>query len=334
MDIFFISVKGQCTFDPTVTPTNLILCPNESDTLWTQVYDSYQWYKDSVLIPGATNQYLVVSQFNDAGSYFIVEATDSNCTEMSPQVLVDSWFFLLPAVMHEGDLGWFDGQYLHLCTGDTLILILMQPYQVNIQWFNGLNPIPGAIDDTLFVTASGSYTVEGAPALCPNFILQLGVYIDVLVHQPIVPVITFINDTLYANPTATSYQWYLNSSIIPGATNQWYYPTVPGSYTVSVVDTNQCPALSAPFIVPVTAIAKAGAPDKISIRYNSSFISVYVSSCRNDELRLYDAMGHLIDKFSGKTSYEIRTESYEEGIYLLMLQCGKEFFSQKIILRK
>src|SRR5689334_22821490 len=125
--LIFISVKGACPFDPTVTPNNLILCPNESDTLWTQVYDSYQWYKDSVLIPGATNQYYVVTS-NDAGSLFSVAATDSNCTEMSPQVLVDGWAFLPPFVMQEGDQGWFDAQYIHLCSGDTLILILMPPY--------------------------------------------------------------------------------------------------------------------------------------------------------------------------------------------------------------
>src|SRR5687768_10000242 len=104
--LIFVSVKGQCPFDPLVTPSNLILCPNESDTLWTQVYDSYQWYKDGNPIPGATNQYYVVNQFADAGSYFSVSATDSSCTEMSPQVLVDGWAFLPPFVMHQGDLGW------------------------------------------------------------------------------------------------------------------------------------------------------------------------------------------------------------------------------------
>src|SRR5215510_8040249 len=96
MFLLFVSANAQCPFDPTVTPNNLILCPNESDTLWTQVYDSYQWYKDGNLIPGATNQYYVVNAFTDGGSYFAVSATASSCTEMSPQVLVDGWAFLPP----------------------------------------------------------------------------------------------------------------------------------------------------------------------------------------------------------------------------------------------
>lgn len=330
--LFLVSARAQCPFDPFVTPSNLILCPNTTDTLWTQPYDSYQWYKDGNIIPGATSQYLVVDYFLDGGSYFSVEATDSSCTEMSPQVLVDGWAFLLPFVIQEGDQGWFDGQYLHLCDGDTLILILGLPYDINIQWFDGFTPIPGATDDTLLVTTSGSYTVEGAPTICPNFIQQLGVSIDVIFHQPVVPVITLVNDTLYANPTANSYQWYLNASVIPGATNQWYYPTSPGSYTVSVVDSNQCPALSAPFII--LDIEEKNSVDELNISYDGTDISVRTGGCAGNELNIYDATGRLHQKFSGGMSYEINTGSYQKGIYLLTLQCGKELFVRKIMVQK
>ena len=58
--------KAQCNYVPTVYPADLILCPNATDTLWTQVYDSYQWYKDDSLIQGATNRYYVVDQYWDA----------------------------------------------------------------------------------------------------------------------------------------------------------------------------------------------------------------------------------------------------------------------------
>jgi hypothetical protein len=267
----------------------------------------------------------------DAGDYFSVEATDSNCTEMSPQVLVDGWAFLPPFVIQEGDQGWFDGLYLHLCQGDTLILILGQPYEVNIQWYNGFNPIPGATDDTLLVTASGSYSVEGAPSICPNFILQLGVHIDVIVHQPVVPFITFVNDTLYANPNATSYQWYFYLNPIPGATNQWYYPTQPGSYTVSVADTNQCTAMSSPFVI--VGLESIRAPHELNIIYNGDIISVE-NACVNSELKIYDVTGRLKEKSSGKNQYRIPAEDYEDGMYLVTLQCDRETFRKKILIEK
>jgi len=329
--LIFISASGQCPFDPLVTPNNMMLCPNTSDTLWTQVYDSYQWYENGNPIPGATNQYYVVSYIMDAGDYFSVEATDSNCTEMSPQVLVDGWAFLPPFVIQEGDQGWFDGLYLHLCQGDTLILILGQPYEVNIQWYMGFNPIPFATNDTLLVTASGSYSVEGAPSICPNFIMQLGISIDVIVHQPVVPFITLVNDTLHANPNATSYQWFFYLNPIPGATNQWYYPTQPGSYTVSVADTNQCTSMSSPFVV--TGLEPIRAPHELNIIYDGDIISVE-NACVNSELKIYDVTGRLKEKFSGKNRYRIPAEAYEGGMYLVTLQCDKETFRKKILIEK
>ena len=87
---------AQCTFTPTVTPNNIILCPNDSAELTTQEYDSYQWYKGSDPIVGATSQTLMVHQYEDAGYEFKVAATLDDCTESSVPVLVDGWAFLFP----------------------------------------------------------------------------------------------------------------------------------------------------------------------------------------------------------------------------------------------
>jgi hypothetical protein len=158
----------DCAHNPTVTPDNLILCPNSTDTLWTQPYDSYQWYKDGNLIPNATNQYYVVSAFNDAGSSFKVNATLNACAEMSPEVLVDGWAFLPVTVITEGLQDT-------LCAGeDTLFLIMGMPYDTDIQWTKGGVPLPNETNDTLVVTTSGVYSVSGAPSTCPDYNQSLG----------------------------------------------------------------------------------------------------------------------------------------------------------------
>jgi hypothetical protein len=158
----------DCAHNPTVTPDNLILCPNTTDTLWTQQYDSYKWYKDGNLIPNATNQYYVVSAFNDGGSMFKVEATLNNCTEISPEVLVDGWAFLPVTVITEGLQDT-------LCAGeDTLFLIMGMPYDTDIQWTKGGIDLPGENNDTLVVTTSGVYSVSGAPSTCPDYNQSLG----------------------------------------------------------------------------------------------------------------------------------------------------------------
>jgi hypothetical protein len=150
-----------------VTPNNLILCPGAADTLWTQSYQAYQWYKNGVLQPGDTLRYRRVSSV-DAGSMFSVDATLNGCTERSPQVMVDGWVFLMPVVATYG-------LRTPQCIGDTLTLRLLSPYEVNIQWTNGGVPIAGATDDTLLVTTDGDYSVSGSPEICPNYIQQLGV---------------------------------------------------------------------------------------------------------------------------------------------------------------
>lgn len=211
---------AQCPFDPTVTPNDLILCPNASSELSTQVYDSYQWYKDGNLIPGATSQTLPVQQYNDAGSMFSVSATLDGCTEMSPGVLVDSWVFLLPYVINGGDepnhLGP-EGE-LFFCDGDTLTFELGQPYTTNITWYKNGFPLTNEHGTVLTVTSSGTYTVSGAPGTCPDFVQQLGVDLIVVFTPPTQPTIEVSGDQLCAMPAGNSYQWYASEEPIAGNT--------------------------------------------------------------------------------------------------------------------
>ncbi len=215
---------AQCSFTPTVTPGNVVLCPNETDTLWTQTYDSYQWYQDGAAIPGATLQYLVINQATAAGSYFKVNATQSACTEMSDSVMVDGWAYLPPFVIHGGNytINPNDGSSL-LCAGvDTMVLTFSYP--ANIQWFKDGVAIPGATTNELKITQPGSYLVQGAPAVCPNNIATLGVSIDVsyiTAHISPDDLMLCPNaiDTLMVD-SGSNFQWYKDGVLIPGATNQ------------------------------------------------------------------------------------------------------------------
>ena len=76
-----------CSHTNTIFPNNLILCPNTTDTIWTQLADSYQWldYLGNP-IAGATNQSLEVYS-----GYYSVITTINGCDERSPEMLVDGW---------------------------------------------------------------------------------------------------------------------------------------------------------------------------------------------------------------------------------------------------
>lgn len=83
----FERVVNFCSHTNTIYPNNLILCPNETGTIWTQPADSYQWlnYLGNP-IAGATNQSLEVY----TGNYSVI-TTINGCVEISPQLFVDGW---------------------------------------------------------------------------------------------------------------------------------------------------------------------------------------------------------------------------------------------------
>ncbi|WP_118950604.1 T9SS type A sorting domain-containing protein [Taibaiella helva] len=216
-------LKAQCSFTPTVTPNNMVLCATDTDTLWTQVYDNYQWYRDGAPVAGATQQYLVVDG-SMAGSYFKVSATQASCTEMSDSVLVDGWMYLPPFAVHDGNyqINPNDGSSL-LCEGrDTMLMHFSYP--ISVQWYKDGSPIPGANSPDFYIYEPGSYSVSGAPAICPTQIAFLGVTIDVaFIRAHIIPENPILCpgalDTLSVD-SGSNFEWYKDGVMIPGATAQ------------------------------------------------------------------------------------------------------------------
>lgn len=240
---------AQCdTTLPVITPKNLLLCPNTKDTLFTtEPFDTYQWYKNGDKIPGATLPYYIVDQYEDAASFFKVETTRKGCTAMSKRVLVDGYVFASPVVIHTGDIGIFDirRDASIFCPGDTMTLTMGSPYTENLQWYDSYKPIPGANKQSYIVTETGSYTVCGAPKICPDFTACQNIPVNAIFENP-VATITEKNDTLFASK-ARSYRWFLGGNPIPGAEKDYYVPTRNGKYTVAAKDRWNCVALSKPY---------------------------------------------------------------------------------------
>ena len=248
------SAHAQCPHDPTVTG-DVMLCPQTTGTLMTETADSYQWYKrdwgqpTATVIPGATNRTLQVDYYNGAGAYFSVDATLNSCTERSPEVLVDGWAFLPPAVMHNGTFRIGQNGESLLCDGDTMVLHLMLPYDTLITWFKDGSPIPGANIDSILVTDGGLYTVEGAPSLCPNFLQPLGLSIEVIRYNTTHPALQMAtnNDIEITNALSlTNIQWYRNDTLLVGESVSTLTPAGPGIYTATATDLNGCEGESQP----------------------------------------------------------------------------------------
>ena len=166
------TVVNFCSHTPTISPEILKLCLDSSDTLWTELADSYQWYDNGILIPGATNQSLVVS-LSSMGVFNInspsVVTTINDCSELSEpsQVKRHQW--------SEFGISFFslnvNGNVINdnqVCNNETLSLEVSFEAEYFSQWYKDDIAIPFANSNTLIVTESGTYKVRIDHPSCPN----------------------------------------------------------------------------------------------------------------------------------------------------------------------
>ncbi len=220
--LFSVPVLAQCDFEPEIEG-DLILCPESEGELRTGSYDEYQWYQRSFSgsdeaqpIPGATDSFLVVNHFDFTPSWISVEVVKDTCVVRSEEVLLDGYAFIPPFVETVGDFAIGPNGETIICRGDSLLYVFSM--DKNIQWYRNGEPIDGATEAELIVTEGGSYFAEGAPEECPEFIMTLGVTLEVDKRDvdPTVPdleLVGFSYDTLtLQNPEDfIAWDWYCES---------------------------------------------------------------------------------------------------------------------------
>lgn len=258
--------SAQCDFTASLSPDNLILCPQGTGQLNLSIspatYDSVKWFKwlsfgsfEAEEIPDWENSLVVnLNQFDHSGYSFFAQVYSGNCNEYSDTVLVDGYIFLPPVVMHEGSAELNQNGVWEVACGQNATLILMMPYTNSIVWYRNGIPIPNETSQVLNVTQSGLYTVSGAPALCPDQISFLGLELEYVVLPDPELSISLSGNQLSAS-AGNAWQWYLNGVEIPGATEQIYTALTEGYYQVEAVFDENCIILSDSIQVNSTGIA-------------------------------------------------------------------------------
>ncbi len=181
-----------------------------------------QWFFGVTAIPGQTGSSYIATS---AGNYW-VEVTDQNgCWSVSAQtaLTVDSIggdTAVIPAVTPAGPLLF--------CT-DTGFL-LRSSWGVNYQWYLNGSALTGSNSDSLFVSLPGNYSVATTSGGCGSG-GGISPAVQLVYVGRVTPVITLVNGALVSNYMEGN-QWYLNDSVIEGATHQRYTPVTTGSYTV------------------------------------------------------------------------------------------------------
>lgn len=223
-----------------------------------------------------------------------------------------------------------------LCTGDYLVLEAPQGSGYTYEWYYNGSPIAGALQYLYTVFQSGSYTVEVTNA-CGSLTsspLQVNVW-----PAPSTPFISIANDTLLSSAPAGN-QWYLNGTLIPGATENWYVPQSSGDYTVIVTEPHGCGTATSPVFQYVITGLQGDEAISISIWPNPTDGMLNISLNGNNQeellLNLTDLSGRYISGLRIPASapgnrYELDLTLLSTGVYILSIESEQINLIRKVI---
>lgn len=298
---------------PSITG-NLIICDGDSTTLTSSTATSYQWFRNNVALPSATQSAINVKT---AGNYSVKITNSSGCSNTSdPSIIQVVGIPAKPIISFLGDN--------QLCDGESVVL--NSSALSNNRWLKDGNAIVGATQQTLTVNTAGAYTLEvsAGAGLCKNFSDTTNIFVNPL---PAKPVITRDSLTLTSTP-ANAYQWFKDEVIIVNATTQSYTVSSTGDYKVRIKDVADCEAFSDTLNVVYTGISN---------NYNS-MISVYPNPVK-DILqvsgigyrvsgKVYNYLGEMVME-TIIVNGQIDVANLPSGIYILKTEQGIAKFVKK-----
>ena len=210
------------------------------------------------------------------------------------------------------------------------------------QWYyNGLTIGNNQPELTLtnFNSNDSIYCILTSNDACATIPTVTSNVIHLSVNFPVPPTITQVNDWLYSS-SAVSYQWYINGSLIPGATQVSYYPTVPGFYQVSISSLGGCSSISNIFLVSTVGL-KENASTLNNIHFYPNPVNdemfIELPAHLYFQIKLFSIDGMFLEiLFDGTTGSEktvsrINTSLLANGIYFIKVSGQNGFYPIKLM---
>lgn len=260
-----IIIKGDCALPlPALTLTSgtASFCSGNAAVLESTVNPDggYQWYKDGAEIAGATGQSFTATETGD----YHVEFDGRVCNKESAP-------FTITVLPSPADPVVTPAGPVEICDDGTSTVTLSVSQEDSYQWFKDGTAAINGNSQTFVVSTSGTYNVQVTNADgCSKFSDDVIVSLKPAANKPIISsqdgneVCAGDQLELFSSESV-GLQWFKDGTLIPGATNQTYFATDAGSYTVKSQPQGGCSATSDPFVVTL-----ATGPAKPSISPNNS----------------------------------------------------------------
>ena len=221
---------------------------------------------------------------------------------------------------------------LPACEGDTITLHVSTEDAVTVQWYNDGTPIPGAENDTLLVTTSGSYyAVATATGGCTSTASAFGVE---LLDYPFTPYIYTTAFNVLATSSDYPLQWYYEGNPIPGATDSTFTAALEGQYQVAAAN-GPCISFSAVYSLVFNNIGQTESLIQVAPNPFHHSISIEQSFSRLLNIRLLDMQGRAVASItSSEKSIQLQPDSeLPAGTYLIEVQDEQGSVLQQLMVK-
>jgi hypothetical protein len=321
---YFVTVtdKAGSLFQDTITITSPVeltvnvnsprttICADDSVTISAPAgFNAYAWN-----VPGADS----ILTTNMPGSYYVTITDAQGCKVESNHLSIT--VNPLPRIT--------------ITVSDSIFCSNDSTESCTIGGFSSYKWNTGQTSACISITQAGNYYVTVGDA---NNCFSESNHIPVSVYP--VPSVAIIvhNDTL-TSYGAVAYQWYYNSQLIEGATNESYLADSTGDYSVEITNNNGCKESSIPVFV---AVAPTGIKDitaaKVQVYPNPLSSGNWQLSVGSELIgsyaNIYDAAGRLIySQVINNQRSQIELEA-ASGIYMLRIVAGDTAIATKKLVK-
>jgi hypothetical protein len=292
----------------------------QGDTVWLNANTgsglTYQWSRNGSALPGATSSSYPATT---TGAYTVTVTNGNNCSTTSTQTNVTVNPRPLSSISYTTPVTF--------CEGGAVVLTAISGTGVSYQWNNNAVQMTNSTANYYIATTSGNYSVTvrnnfGCTETSPSIL--------VVVNPLPQPVITR-SALLLSTGSYDTYQWYLNSLAINGATGQSHLVAQNGGYTVRVTDANGCTNYAPVFFFNSVGVPQVLRPDMVSIFPNPATDIVNVTAPIKVNVLLRDAAGRSIRLIENAGRIELG--ALAEGMYQLVItdQQGHYIKTEKLV---
>jgi hypothetical protein len=136
-----------------------------------------------------------------------------------------------------------------------------------------------------------------------------------------VPVISTTDSLILTSSATTGNQWYLNDSLIPGASSQSYTPTETGDYTVSVTNSYGCTSVSLPYHFFTVGVNENVFNKNVSIYPNPASDKLFVEAPSGSEIEISNLQGQLLKIiYTEEGRSTINISDFSKGLYFVKVK--------------